>query len=276
MSAAPARRTGRLGDQHDAEPAVGRPSDATAEASRGVGGPDHSDEPSRRGNNLPGITRPAVHELRTPLTAIHGYAQLLRRGIADPTITQRAIDVILRETTRLSGLLSELSELADVEADALTFAPVDADIAKITRGVVDQAAVAAANHKLVVDGGESVAARTDPRRVAQVLAHLIDNAIKHTPGGGRITIHVERHNGAIHVAVADPGIGVDPEDAGRIYDRFYRGRNAERAGVRGLGVGLHVVSEIVVRGGGRLWHEPVESGGTVFHVSLPDADSVEP
>lgn len=216
------------------------------------------------------LTRAAVHELRTPLTAIHGYAQLLARGLTNQEVARRAVDVILRETTRLSELLNNLSEVAEVDSNALTFVPVELDVVQVARGVVERAVTTADGHELVVVGEGTVVAHADPRRLSQVLSHLISNAIKYTPDAGRISIQIERQDRTVHIAIADPGIGVDPTDDGRIYERFYRGRNAEQLGVRGLGLGLHIVREIVARAGGRVWHESGQNGGTVFHVTLSE------
>jgi signal transduction histidine kinase len=216
------------------------------------------------------MPRAVVHELRTPLTAIHGYAQLLQRGLSDPAVSQRAVDVILRETTRLSGLLSALSEVAELDSGAFPFDPVDVDMVPVVRGAAERARARADARDLVVAGAGSLAARSDPRRVSQILAHLLTNAISYTPEGGRVVIGVEREPGAIHITVSDNGMGVNAADGDRIYERYYRSRDAERAGVRGLGLGLYVVREIAGRAGGRVWHEPGPDGGTTFHVLLPD------
>jgi len=132
-----------------------------------------------------GISRAAVHELRTPLTAIHGYAQLLRRGLSDPAVAQRALDVILRETTRLSGLLGDLSEVAELDSASFYSDPVEADLIAVARAAADQARGLDGRHDLRVVDGSALVARLDPRRVAQILAHLLSNALGYTPEAGR-------------------------------------------------------------------------------------------
>jgi signal transduction histidine kinase len=217
-----------------------------------------------------GISRAAVHELRTPLTAIHGYAQLLRRGLSDPAVAQRALDVILRETTRLSRLLADLSEVAELDSESFYIDPVEADLVAVARTVAEKARGLDGRHDLRVVDDTSLVARLDPRRVAQVLAHLLSNALDYTPEGGQVTIQVKRGPEGVHMAVSDTGIGINSQEAERIYDRFYRGRDAEQSGARGLGIGLYIVREIVQRSGGRVWHEPSEGGGTTFHVTWPE------
>lgn len=90
-----------------------------------------------------------------------------------------------------------------------------------------------------------------------------------------MTIEVQRREGSTHISVTDPGVGIPPEEAERVYERYYRGRVAERAGIRGLGLGLYVAREVVVQCGGRLWHEPRDGGGTTFHLVIPDAGATE-
>lgn len=217
-----------------------------------------------------GMSRAAVHELRTPLTAIHGYAQLLRRGMSDPALAQRAVDVILRETNRLSLLLGDLSEVAELDSASFYIDPVEADLIAVARAVADKARHVDGRHDLRVEDDTSLVARLDPRRVTQVLAHLLSNALGYTPEGGQITIQVKRGPDGVHIAVSDTGMGISSQEAERIYERYFRGRDAERSSTRGLGLGLYIVREIVRRSGGRVWHEPSEGGGTTFHVTLPE------
>lgn len=219
---------------------------------------------------MAGLPRAAVHELRTPLTAIHGYAQLLRRGVSDPAVEDRALDVILRETTRLAQWLGHLSEVAELDSASFYIDPVDADLVKVARGVAENARAHDGKHDLRVADDAALVARADPRRVAQILTHLLTNALDYTPEGGQVTIRVQRESGGIHIAVSDTGIGVNSQESERVYDRFYRGRDAERTSARGLGLGLYIVREIAQRSGGQVWHEASEGGGTTFHVTLPE------
>ena len=219
----------------------------------------------------PGIPSSIVHELRTPLTAIHGYAQLLQRSLSNPAMAERAVAVILGETKRLSELLNQLYEVAELDSRPLTPAPTRTKIMELARSAAEQAAPRSDKHELVVVGDPEVECHCDPRRLSQILAHLLSNAICYSPDGGRVTIGVEREPGAVHLTVTDPGIGIPPEEAERVYERYFRGREAQRTGVRGLGLGLYVASEVASRTGARVWHEPGDGRGTVFHVLVPDA-----
>lgn len=217
-----------------------------------------------------GIPSAVVHELRTPLTAIHGYAQLLQRNPSNAPVARRGIEIILRETGRLGSLLNQLSELSELDTGVLKAEPTQVDVGHVARDVAEQLGQGADGHELVVEERDGVEGRCDPRRLTQVLTHVVGNAVKYTPEGGRITIGVERQGQTTHIAIADPGIGIPPEDDGRVYERYYRGRAAERSGTRGLGLGLYLAREVTSRCGGRIWHEPGSDGGTIFHVLWPD------
>ena len=216
----------------------------------------------------PAIPSAVVHELRTPLTAIHGYAQLLKRNPSDASMAERAVDVILRESARLGSLLKQLSEVAEIDAGPLSVSKNQANVVELARDVAEHVGKNAEGHEIVIEA-EAVDGHVDPRRLSQILSHLVDNAVKYTPQGGRITIGIERQAEGIHISVADSGIGVPAEDGRQVYERFYRGSNAQQAGVRGLGLGLYVTREIARQSGGRVWHETAE-GGTVFHVVVAE------
>lgn len=214
------------------------------------------------------LPRMVVHELRTPLTAIHGYAQLLQRGMTNEVLARKAVETILRESGRLSVLLAQLSEVAELDSDAFPINRVEVDLVPLARGAAQRAAQGHPDRAMVVESDRAVLAYTDARRVSQVLSHLVGNAVDYTQAGGHITIRLARHRDGAEITVSDSGIGIVQEDADRVYEPFQRGRNAELMGVRGLGLGLYVVREVVSRMGGRVWHEPNVAGGTAFHVHL--------
>ena len=210
-----------------------------------------------------------IHELRTPLTAIHGYAQVLQRSLASDPTKSRATSVLLTESTRLSALLNQLSELAEVDANSSERQATQVDIRQVVDGLVEARAKKAANHTFDVDGAAVV--RTDARRLTQALSHLVDNAVAYSTEGGTIRVRIEAQPDGAHVSIADEGIGVPADDADSIFQRYRRGANAKRAGVRGLGIGLYVARKAILHEGGKIWHTPAEGQGTVFHLSVPNS-----
>ena len=210
-----------------------------------------------------------IHELRTPLTAIHGYAQVLQRALAEDPAKARATNVLLTESTRLAAMLNQLSELTEVDTKSSERTAIQVDVRHIVDGLIEQRAKKAADHTFDVDGAAVV--RTDARRLAQALSHLLDNAVAYSTEGGTIRVRIEARPDGAHVSIADEGLGVPPEDAKRIFQRYRRGSNAKRAGVRGLGIGLYVARKAIMREGGRIWHTPADGQGTVFHLTVPNS-----
>jgi signal transduction histidine kinase len=223
--------------------------------------------PTRSVGTLPSSV---IHELRTPLTAIHGYAQVLSRSLAKDPSKARAAGVLLSESTRLAHLFNLLSELAEIESGVPDGQVAETNVREVVDGLVGQKARGHEAHSFRVDGEATV--RTDARRLTQALAHVLDNAVAYSPDGGTVRIGIERGPDGVRVAVADEGIGVPTEDAERVFRLYERGSNARRAGVRGLGIGLYVARQALLRVGGQLWHAPGEGAGTVFHVVVPDAE----
>jgi signal transduction histidine kinase len=229
----------------------------------------------------------ASHELRTPLTQLHTRAQLLERRArtaADP-------DAVLAELGRLVAGTRQLGEVVEdllLSAQLRQASPADgaADPVDLA-ALVD--AVAAAEADRARDGGVTVAVYRDPPaphgyRVAgveaalrRVVTALLDNALGHTPPGGRIDLtlrYVDRHldrRRTVQLTVADSGVGFDQKEAGRLFERFARGTNG--AGRR-FGIGLALVREVVEGHGGTITANGRPGAGASFTVTLPAASPV--
>jgi signal transduction histidine kinase len=222
-----------------------------------------------------GIPSALVHELRTPLTAIHGYAQLLDRRADDPAAVHRAADIMLRESSRLAAMLGELSQVAELDHGPIVCAPIDVDVVAVVREAVGRVVGESRRHEVVIVGERELREQSDPRRLLQILTHLLANAIRFSPKGGCITVGVKALPSAVRVSIGDDGIGIPNDEAERVYERYFRGAVARRLGIRGLGLGLYIASEIATCCAGRIWHEPAAGGGTVFHLELRRAQAMD-
>jgi signal transduction histidine kinase len=239
-------------------------------------GEDHQDDRNDRltrgatGTSCAGLPSSVIHELRTPLTSIHGYAQVLQRTLRDEPRATNALKVVVRETTRLSVMLAELSELAELEAGDLVVTPIEIDVPQIIDGVVHEIIRRdTGSHPIEIAG--SAVACCNPTILSQVLLHVLTNAIRLSPAGSPIEITVMPRGGMVEIAVADRGISVEPADDQRIYEPFERGANVRQTGVRGLGLGLFLARRALAQCGGYVNHESREGGGTVFRVTVPAA-----
>ena len=215
------------------------------------------------------------HELRTPLTAIKGYAETLRDGgLRDPETAAEFVRVIHRHAERLRALIEDLLDLAAVEQGEarIDLAPVALRDVATQAEAVARPAAAGKRHTLTLDvPGDLPRVLADRDRLGQVLINLLDNAVKFTPEGGRIEVSARPSSGRVVLSVKDNGVGIPPEDIGRIFERFYRvGRSRDRR-EGGTGLGLAIAKHLTQAMGGTIEVESRPGSGTTFRVSLPAA-----
>ena len=215
------------------------------------------------------------HELRTPLTAIKGYAETLRDGgLRDPETAAEFVRVIHRHAERLRALIEDLLDLAAVEQGEarIDLAPVALRDVATQAEAVARPAAAGKRHTLTLDvPGDLPRVLADRDRLGQVLINLLDNAVKFTPEGGRIEVSARPSSGRVVLSVKDNGVGIPPEDIGRIFERFYRvGRSRDRR-EGGTGLGLAIAKHLTQAMGGTIEVESSTGSGTTFRVSLPAA-----
>ncbi len=217
-----------------------------------------------------GLPSSVIHELRTPLTSIHGYAQVLQRTLRDEPRATNALKIVVRESTRLSAMLSELSELAELESNDVVVTPIEVEAQQIVDGVVHEILRRDAEaHPIAIEG--AAVARCNPTILSQVLLHVLTNAVRFSPPGTPVEVCVTPSGADVEILVADRGISIAPADAERVYQPFERGANAREAGVRGLGLGLYLARGQLAHAGGTIQHQAREGGGTVFRITVPGA-----
>jgi PAS domain S-box-containing protein len=223
----------------------------------------------------------AAHELKTPATSLLGYSQVtLRRlerdGAPDPQRLRRALAVIDQQTTKLAKLIDQLLDVSRLEGGRLVLDRRPADLAALVRAAAEDATSRGARHRIAVHAPPGpLAAGVDALRIEQVLANLLDNAIKYSPDGGDIDVHLEQEGTVARIAVRDRGLGVPPERRPHIFDRFYRAHAESHHS--GMGLGLFICKEIVELHAGTIAAEFPNDGGTRIVVTLPlDAPAAGP
>ncbi|MBG0822957.1 GAF domain-containing protein [Planomonospora sp. ID91781] len=214
--------------------------------------------------------RTVNHELRTPLTSIHSYLQLIREGDLDAATQARFLEVIDRNSTRLGQLLDELLLMASLNAGNAAFTPAETDLVALAQNAVQAITAQGRTEHLAVTvhAPAPVIAWADAGRIRHALAHLLDNAVKFTPPGGRIDVTVTA-GPAPAIEVADTGTGIDPQDLDHVSDDFYRGGTAEQRAIGGTGVGLALVRRIADMHGGNVHIESGPGHGTRVRLTLP-------
>jgi signal transduction histidine kinase len=211
-----------------------------------------------------------THELKTPLTSIQGFAQAIRDG--DAPDTTRAAGIIYDESARLQRLVNDLLDSARIESGATQMARQPVDIAALLRtcAVRFEPRAVAGGVTLAVEAGEMPLMVTgDGDRLLQVFTNLVDNALKHVPVGGKVTLTAQRDGNAqlIVVSVTDSGSGITADDLPHIFDRFYQA-DKSRGGGSGAGLGLAIARQIVEANGGVITAQSIEGVGTRMTVRL--------
>ncbi len=215
----------------------------------------------------------ASHELRTPLTSIRGYAEMFRRGVADrPEDLATAMRRIEDESLRMGVLVDDLLLLARLDQGRpLERQPVD--LALVAADAVSDARAVEPDRSIALDGADSAMVLGDELRLRQVAANLLANARQHTPVTAPVRVGVRRENGSVVLEVADDGPGLFPEEATKVFERFYRADPARnRALGSGTGLGLSIVAAVAEAHGGQARVESVPGHGARFWVELPAAE----
>jgi signal transduction histidine kinase len=209
------------------------------------------------------------HDLRTPLTSIKGYAEALADGTVDePELRVRSARIIESEARRLERLVADLLDLARLDAHQFSLTPRPIDARRVVGETVAGFLPSAREWgvRLELDGGAPVPVDADPERLAQIVANLVENALKYAQMTVRVAL--ERANGSVEVRVDDDGPGVAPAERERVFERLYTARGTPSRKV-GTGIGLAIVHELAGAMGGRAVCEPLAGGGTRFVVSIP-------
>lgn len=216
----------------------------------------------------------ASHELKNPLAALLGYAQLVAsRATSGAPLSSRdyqGITVIIQQAERLNKMLDALLDLSRLEQGQLVLEYSTFDINELAQHMLSEAqpmtdqhtfTIECPDHPLIVWG--------DELRLEQVVRNLISNAVKYSPFGGQIDIRVEQQDQSICLSVQDLGIGIPVEALPRLFQRFYRAPNVGAYSIRGIGVGLYVIKEIVTLHGGTVEVRSTEAMGSTFTINLP-------
>jgi two-component system OmpR family sensor kinase len=224
------------------------------------------------------------HELRTPLTTIRGNVDLMRRMGGDDPASLSAIE---NETGRMTRLVGDLLLLAKADAGHLPIVREPVQIDAVLAEIFHQTRVLAGQRLQIslqcpeAEDADPLIVMGDADRIRQLLLNLVDNAMKHTPDGGQVSLRLAQMDGWVRLTVADTGSGIPPEDLPHVFERFYR---AEKSRVRkpafsddspgvGVGLGLSISTWIAEAHDGYIEVQSEQTKGSAFHLWLPLAES---
>lgn len=241
--------------------------------------------------------RVGAHELKTPVAIMKGYALALLRNTNDlPAPRRKMLEAVDRGADRINRIVDDLLAISQVTLDVLQVSEEDVDLKELVQESVDRVAKSASRHqvRLSLDAERPPVVRADPERLRQVLASLLDNAVKYSPDGGDVDVRVavaerapvssppsscdaalfsQRHGAAPRfeavVSVRDQGVGIPAHRQERIFERFFRAHTDTRHDYGGMGIGLFLAKDMITRHGGRIWFESEEDSGSTFYFTLP-------
>ena len=212
------------------------------------------------------------HDIRTPLTSILAYVETLLDGaLSDEENNVRFLEIIHRNATRLSILISDYSNLSLIESGGLKLHIEAVRLRQLMDelNMTFQSQLAANQIELKINVPESFTVHADPQRLVQVLTNLVDNAIKFNRPNGTVFIDATAKGSFSVITVRDTGSGIKPQDLPRIFERLYRADKSRTPGVGGSGLGLAIVKHLVQAHGGEVEVESTPNSGSTFRVKLP-------
>ncbi len=212
-----------------------------------------------------------AHDLRTPLTRLRATAEVALQNNAVTGEAHEALADCVEESERVMSILSTLMDITEAEAGMMKLQRARIDLCQLLQEVIELYEYVAEERKVGVRGDflEPCEVSVDPNRLRQVFANLLDNAIKYTPEGGRVTVTTRNEPSQVVVLFSDTGIGIPPEEQDKIWTRLYRGDKSRSQ--RGLGLGLSLVKAVIEAHDGKVTVTSKAGEGAEFAVSLPKA-----
>ena len=257
-----------LGDGNLSSRAAVRGNDEVAELGHAFNSmADALEDSERQRRNM---VADVAHELRTPLTNLQGHIEAVQDGLLEPDAS--TMDTMHRQAVYLNRLVVDLRLLASTESHDFQLTREPVSIPEIVSQVSEsfRPRAEAASVELSVSVPDDLPMMDlDRLRIEQVLANLLDNAVAHTPQGGRIAVAAEHMGDAVRVTVADTGPGIPADAQPRVFDRLYRVDPSRDRATGGSGLGLTIARQLVEAHGGAIWVESEEGSGSRFGFDLP-------
>ncbi|MFL5804714.1 MAG: ATP-binding protein [Roseiflexaceae bacterium] len=210
------------------------------------------------------------HDLRNPMASIKGYADLLLRRSArrseDPN--RRGLQIISEQIVRMTDLLDQLLDISRISSERLRIDRRADDLTRVVSRLVAELHEPSGQLDLRLVGAEiALPCLIDAARIRQAIGNVLGNAIAYSPGGSPVEVRLEHDGQEAIISIRDDGIGIPTDEARRVFEPFFRASNA--ANYRGMGMGLFVAQQILLRHDGRVWFESAQGEGATFYIALP-------
>ena len=218
------------------------------------------------------------HELRTPLTSVKSYTESLIDGAwEDEEIAPEFLKVISTETDRMIRMITDLLNLSRMDQGKQDLNREFVSINELVAHIIDRFEMVLKseqyrNKKYTIERDftqRTLWVEIDQDKFIQVIDNIMNNAIKYSPDGGKITCKLMETHNSVVISITDEGLGIPRKDIGHVFDRFYRVDKARARSMGGTGLGLAISKEVVQLHGGKIWVTSVENKGSTFFISLP-------
>jgi len=214
----------------------------------------------------------ASHELKTPLSAIKVLTEsLIHMEADDPSVYNEFLNDINSEIDRLNTIISDLLTLVKIDTEEVQMDQEPVDLVKLVNNTLRRLQLLAQQKHITLESyyDDHLTVSGDSVKLQQVVSNIVDNAIKYTPEGGRVTVEVYENSGNAVVKVSDTGIGIPAKDLPHIFDRFFRVDKARSRATGGTGLGLSIAHKIILLHGGNIRVVSEEGKGSIFYIELP-------
>lgn len=217
------------------------------------------------------------HELRTPLTSIKSYSEALSDGAwRDETIAPKFLEVIQSESNRMIRMIANLLDLSKMDGGQIVLQTDYIDLKRVMNHILDRLEFTLESkeydkgYRIIREfTSRDVYVDIDQDRMTQVIDNILNNAVKYSPDGGKITVKIEDNHRSVIVRISDEGLGISKQDAQKLFDRFYRVDKARSREQGGSGLGLAISKEVIELHGGSIWVDSIEGKGSTFNFELP-------
>lgn len=214
------------------------------------------------------------HEFRAPLTNMRGALELMEdRCVTNSSVCNRMLRIVNAEVNRLGRLVEDVLNVSRIEAGELKLTCIEVDVIQVVNQVVDEFTARNVSRKLhYMPGSIRPILRADPDRLHQVIANLIDNAVKYSPENSEVTVSIELNGDKGIFSVSDNGPGIPIEEQPRLFQKFYRLDSGDDKETYGYGLGLYLSRRLIEGMNGRIWVESSLGHGATFRFALPLAE----
>jgi signal transduction histidine kinase len=215
----------------------------------------------------------ATHELRTPLTNIRLYTEMaLDEGKDNPEIRANSLNIINQEVFRLDRMVNDILSISEIEAGTFSLRKDDVRLEDLFKQIREDYTAQAAQKQITMTFNfppKLPVIKADKDKINLALHNLLGNALKYTPNGGQVNVTISADRGRLTVDVADSGIGISEEDCQRVFEKFYRAKDARVAQIKGSGLGLAIAREVIRLHGGDITVHSIPDKGSTFTLAMP-------